>query len=1332
MNKKRLFAGFLSAAMLVSVIPMNVLAEETAEDKYLYHETFDSDTYDDTIFDTAKGSAWTATRENGYMKYNYTDASAENIGEYFIDKDLGITLEANKWYEIGFKVQYNTTLKGLKISMPVKNDSKSDEKLYVKNVNGTQGYAGAWDQWFKTSSWARNGKWTSLRERFYTDSQGNIAQYFVFDDGSYGCLPNPTSNKCTWTYPVGQSKKLGFTATNVGIKLGGAGAVANADTEAAATGYTGGRGILIDDIYVKEINTAPTITLNLNGHGDNYTVSPEFNTVLTLPTPTADGYSFLGWYYNESLKTKAETNVSCFEDSTFYAKWIKNYKITFNTDGGTVIADQTVDEGSKVVMPEDPTKEGHLFVDWYTDPEFTTVFNRDTKVTSNMTLYAKWSADADNVIIKLHYGDTTEDIKVVKGETRLPKKEVENAGAFMGWYTDESLTNRFTSATEDTTDVYAKFDTSYYFYEDFENKPTGDFAVTEKAKEYNWRSDVITHDDGNSVMRYTDSDGSWFMSDLFNKTFTAEPIDIADAQEYAFGFKIKPEVISSYIWFEFSALNTAKKKAHKLALCDVLTGAQRWRVNNKDVVGLSGVNIDGFMDISGIFTVDENGVKTKMNFDYTDKNGELKHFEQETNLKESSFTDISTMNLYQFRAYCNYMSGSSKEATLEIDDVYFKKLASDVKITFNANDGTFSDGEATKVIDSKSGVVELPEEPTRSGYHFDGWFNADGSKFDPRNVSAACEVSAKWTKIYTVTFKTNGGEAVSPIDTYTGEITLPTPVKNGFPFLGWFTDSELTNEFDGKNITSDMTVYAKWAVYTGYEDFESESYAQDFNKTATSSTDGFISQRVQRDDGNWVMKYSTEKDNDFGETIVNHAFSGLKFKAGSNAYEFGFKLDPAKIDTVLDFKLITEARIKGTQTNANKTLLHMFLNPGQKNIKMWGNLIPGINYTDINGLADVRFVLNSDDETMTYTVYIDYDDKEGNHQQITYEGTSAKIDEATYDYTGVTYFEIGSSLGATGGTAIVGTEFYIDDVYLRPIVRSKATFNPNGGIFEDMTTEPKTVETNASGLIDESAIPADPIKENYTFAGWFTNEALTVPFDNNYISKDTTIYARWQSEPHVVSITPDNGSANVSVRPEILVSFDSEMKKDTVTKDNFVINNGSFDIDKNDYTVEVILDGNRHTVAKITFKKNLEFNRNYTVTVKSAIANLHSSLTVDTTSAFTTAGLKLTVTDASVKDSEGNAVTDLSRVSGKEVTVSFKVNHNGTTVSVPFTSVYSFRNGNALKNAQAQTGATAENEEETGVSATLTVPEGATALDMIMLDDLSTLKPLTVKTDIVK
>ena len=1328
MNKKRLFAGFLSAAMLVSVIPMNVLAEETAEDKYLYHETFDGDTYD-TIFDTAEGSAWTATRENGYMKYNYTDASAENIGEYFIDKDLCITLEANKWYEIGFKVQYNTTLERLTITMPVKNDSKTNEKLYVTNQitgkNEINGRFCNWNQWFKAGDWARNDKWLTLVERFYTDSNGQFVQYVVFNDGKYGCVPNVESSKCTST------SKLGYTATNVGIKIGNAtSSVKYPATETAAESYANGRGILIDDVYVKEINTAPKITLNLNGHGDNYTVNPNYNTILELPTPTADGYTFLGWYYNESLTQKADAKVSCFEDSTFYAKWIKNYKITFNTDGGTEIADQTVDEGSKVVMPADPTKEGHLFVDWYTDSDFTSKFNRDTKVTSDMTLYAKWSADADNVTIKLHYGDTTEDIKVVKGETRLPKKEVENAGAFMGWYTDESLTNRFTSATEDTTDLYAKFDTAYYYYEDFEYQATGDFDATAWAKGKGWTNEVVTSG-GNSAMQYVNPDIFQNINgNIYLKNITAPVLDLENGSEYKFGFKLKVNSMTSHIEF---ALNNKKQTLAKFNM--VPGGTVRIEKGNVYVPNINIAKAGDFVDVSGIFSIDKANKKVNltMSFDWV-KDGVSYHEELENplSISDANLTALAASTDYSFNAV-NFANASSRtESKFAIDDIYFQKLASDVKVTFNANDGTFSDDEATKVIDSKSGVVELPEEPTRSGYHFDGWFNADGSQFNPRNVSAACEVSAKWTKIYTVTFETNGGETVSPIETYTGEITLPTPVKNGFPFLGWFTDSELTNEFDGKNITSDMTVYAKWAVYTGYEDFESESYAQDFNTTATSLTDGFVSQRVQRDDGNWAMKYSTEKDNSFAESIINHTFSGLKFKSGSNAYEFGFKLDPAKIDTVLNFKLIAKAYRKGTVQNSDQTLLYMFLNPQQENIKMSGTEITGIKYTDINGFADVRLVINAADENTTYTLYIDYDDAEGNHKQVTYDGNLAKFDEEAYDYTGEVYFAINSELSTVSGKSIVGTEFYIDDVYLRPIVRSKATFDPNGGMFSDGTTEPKTAETNASGLIEAKDIPDDPVKDGCAFAGWFTNEALTVPFDNNYISKDTTIYARWQSKPHVVSITPADGSANVSVRPEIIVTFDSEMKKDTVTKDNFVINNGLFNMSSDDYSVEVILDGSRNTVAKITFRKNLEFNRNYTVTVKSAIANLYSSLANDVTSAFTTAGLKLTVTNASVKDSNGDTVTDLSSVSGKEVTVSFKVNHNGTAVSVPFTSVYSFRNGNALKNAQAQTGATAENEEETDVSATLTVPEGATALDMIMLDGLSTLKPLTAKTDIVK
>lgn len=64
-----------------------------------------------------------------------------------------------------------------------------------------------------------------------------------------------------------------------------------------------------------------------------------------------------------------------------------------------------------------------------------------------------------------------------------------------------------------------------------------------------------------------------------------------------------------------------------------------------------------------------------------------------------------------------------------------------------------------------------------------------------------------------VSFQVNGGSAVSSINVINGSrVTLPTdPTKTGYIFMGWFTDSELTNQFNTSTpITSDITLYAKW------------------------------------------------------------------------------------------------------------------------------------------------------------------------------------------------------------------------------------------------------------------------------------------------------------------------------------------------------------------------------------------------------------------------------------------------------------------------------------------------------------------------------------------
>lgn len=64
------------------------------------------------------------------------------------------------------------------------------------------------------------------------------------------------------------------------------------------------------------------------------------------------------------------------------------YTVTFDSNGGSVIAEEVVLKNETVTKPTDPTKEGYTFDGWYLDG---VKYNFGTEVTSNVTLVAKWT-----------------------------------------------------------------------------------------------------------------------------------------------------------------------------------------------------------------------------------------------------------------------------------------------------------------------------------------------------------------------------------------------------------------------------------------------------------------------------------------------------------------------------------------------------------------------------------------------------------------------------------------------------------------------------------------------------------------------------------------------------------------------------------------------------------------------------------------------------------------------------------------------------------------------------------------------------------------------------
>ena len=73
-------------------------------------------------------------------------------------------------------------------------------------------------------------------------------------------------------------------------------------------------------------------------------------------------------------------------------------------------------------------------------------------------------------------------------------------------------------------------------------------------------------------------------------------------------------------------------------------------------------------------------------------------------------------------------------------------------------------------------------------------------------------VYAKWVRVSTLTFVTNGGNAIDPVEVEEGETAVAPedPVYEGYVFEGWFADEDLTTPFEFTALEGDATAYAKW------------------------------------------------------------------------------------------------------------------------------------------------------------------------------------------------------------------------------------------------------------------------------------------------------------------------------------------------------------------------------------------------------------------------------------------------------------------------------------------------------------------------------------------
>lgn len=211
-----------------------------------------------------------------------------------------------------------------------------------------------------------------------------------------------------------------------------------------------------------------TITFDPNGGSmENTTLDVTYDSAYTLPTPTRTGYTFNGWYLDDTQYVDGIW--SGLESITLTAGWSANtYSVTFdgmkednvsitvtfnpNYDGGTDIV-TTLTHDQLLAYPTVPTRDGYVFTGWYSDASCTQVYSFTGTITGNMTLYAGWTrsggtvvdtvestAKADLSAIRWIYDSETTRVEQITYDQNVQMPILNREGyTFLGWYNGDEL-----------------------------------------------------------------------------------------------------------------------------------------------------------------------------------------------------------------------------------------------------------------------------------------------------------------------------------------------------------------------------------------------------------------------------------------------------------------------------------------------------------------------------------------------------------------------------------------------------------------------------------------------------------------------------------------------------------------------------------------------------------------------------------------------------------------------------------------------------------------------------------------------------------------------------
>jgi len=459
--------------------------------------------------------------------------------------------------------------------------------------------------------------------------------------------------------------------------------------------------------------------------------------------PVREGYSFEGWYLNQTLTTEAnQENINRREDVNLYAKWrLLSYEISYNSNGGNSIPNRTVEFGSLITNQLTPVRVGYQFDGWYLDSNLNQRFNLTRMPSEDIALYAKWSIlkyqltfyneERTSIVLRTSY-DFDEQIAL----PTAPQKEGFTFNRYNICGTSIPITTSYKMPNRNI-EACASYTRNNYTitFQDSGQSQT-------RTVPFEQNPSLITPQERSGfVFR------GWYETSTFSRAYVRRPMPARNFTLYA-------------KWSEIFDVNIELNGG---------IGTATYQIPHENSLNIQTPTREGYI-FSGF---------------YLDS-------EFETPL------DFSTMPERDLDLYVRWLP--------------IRTLTFSGPIPGRIDTQTFEFAPSIAIED-----VEIPE---LEHYEFGGFYTnffltipvAAGTVFD-RDTT----LYVRWTPVeYEISFESNGGNEIESINVAYNTListNLPqNPTRDGFIFVGWFTNIQLIASLDSNMLMpgEDIVLYANW------------------------------------------------------------------------------------------------------------------------------------------------------------------------------------------------------------------------------------------------------------------------------------------------------------------------------------------------------------------------------------------------------------------------------------------------------------------------------------------------------------------------------------------